>query len=566
MDNIIIVECFSSGKNFIKDIVRRNYNPIVLEEKLKGVTEEFIEEKTKLYNSEYAAIDEDFELIYEQDTFEETLEMVKKFNPILILPGSEEGVVLATKLSNELGLISTPNESLDAMTLKDEMQNALQRAGIRYIKGKTVNSLEEAVKFYKYSGLKEVVVKPLHNSGSVGVTICSNEEELRQAIESTLGFEGFFGEIINEVVIQERIKGEEYIVNTVSHKGVHRVTTIWKYYKKQTKEGNYIYDYMDSVNELDISHAEMVEYAYKVADAIGIKYGPVHGEYMIDEKGPVLIEVNCRPCGGSMDAEFLDKLSGQHETDSILDSYLNPERFNYERMKKYRLQSYGGLKFFIIPKDIFPQSIPMEHIGKQLKSHYKTVPIDLTDGPHLLEKTKDLETAGGVIYLNHEDYHTIQKDLNYLRSVESLAFSQVISDGSDKKTTKEDSYNPDIITDLLTKNTIKGTTLLITDEYIDNPDIVQCKLNNLDEVCDNFENVFLNLDESILNIKDSQTTNLILNIKDKIKVGGIILIPKKTYQYIAGGRNGMEALVKALNLRIEVPPYGINDIIIATRT
>ena len=154
MDNIIIVECLSSGKNFIKDIVRRNYNPIVLEQKNKGATEEFLEERTRLYNSEYDAIDEDFDLIYEQDTFEETLEMVKKLDPILILPGSEDGVVLATKLANELGLICNPIESLDAMTLKDEMQNALQRAGIRYIKGKTVNSLEEAMKFYKYSGLK----------------------------------------------------------------------------------------------------------------------------------------------------------------------------------------------------------------------------------------------------------------------------------------------------------------------------------------------------------------------------------------------------------------------------
>ena len=72
---------------------------------------------------------------------------------------------------------------------------------------------------------------------------------------------------------KKKILGDEYIVNTVSHKGVHRVTTIWKYYKKQTNDGNYIYDYMDSVNELDISNAEMVEYAYKVADAIGIEYG-----------------------------------------------------------------------------------------------------------------------------------------------------------------------------------------------------------------------------------------------------------------------------------------------------
>ena len=69
-----------------------------------------------------------------------------------------------------------------------------------------------------------------------------------------------------------------------------------------------------------------------------------------------------------------------------------------------------------------------------------------------------------------------------------------------------------------------------------------------------------------MNLGDSKISQLILNIKDKIKVNGIILIPKKTYQYIVGGRNGMETLIKGLNLRIEVPPHRINDIIIATRT
>ncbi len=565
MDNIIVVDCVSSGKFFIKDIVRRNYNPIVLELKFDCMTAECKQTKVNMYSAAYEAIDDDFDLIYEQDTFEQTAEMVKKFDPVLILPGSEDGVVLATKLANELGLLANPVESLDAMTLKDEMQNALKRAGIRYIKGETVKSLEEALKFYRNSGLKEVVVKPIRSAASVGVTICSNEDELRRSVQSTLGAEGFFGERIDEVVIQERIRGDEYVVNTVSHNGVHRVTTLWRYYKKQTPEGNYIYDHMDSVNELGISHGELVEYAYNVADAIGVKYGPIHGEYMIDEKGPVLIEVNCRPCGG-MDMDFLDKISGQHETDSVLDSYLNPERFNYERMKKYRLNSYGISKSLTIPADIFAQSIPMEHIGKRLKSHHKTELINLTEESQFLEKTKDIMTEGGTIFLNHEDYYTIQKDLEYLCSVENLAFSQIISDGLDKKTTKDDSSNPNVITDLLANNTIKGTTLLITDEFIDNPQIVQCKLNNLEDVCDDFENVFLNLDESILNIKDSQTTKLILNIKDKIKVDGLIFIPKKTYQYIAGGRNGMEALIKALNLRIEVPPYGINDIIIATRT
>ena len=57
----------------------------------------------------------------------------------------------------------------------------------------------------------------------------------------------------------------------------------------------------------------MVEYAYQVADAIGIQYGPVHGEYMIDEDGSVLIEVNYRPCGANMEADFLNRILGQHE-------------------------------------------------------------------------------------------------------------------------------------------------------------------------------------------------------------------------------------------------------------
>ncbi len=322
MKSIIIVDCISTGKNFIKDIIRRNYKPVILEPKFDSRTPEEVAKRREWYIDEYATIDEEYDLIFEQDTFEETVEMVKKLNPKLILLGNENGVVLATQLANELGLLPNPNEILYAMTLKSEMQNALKRAGIRYIKGKVISSLEEAVEYYRESNLKEVVVKPIRNAGSFGVTICSNEEELCNAVEKTLGVGGLYGEGKYELVIQERIRGDEYIVNTVSHKGVHRLTTIWRYYKKQTSEGNYIYDYMEYVNELEIAQAEMVEYAYKVADAIGIQYCAVHGEYMLDEKGPVLIEVNCRPSGGHIDEEFLDNISGQHETDSVLDSYL----------------------------------------------------------------------------------------------------------------------------------------------------------------------------------------------------------------------------------------------------
>ena len=160
-------------------------------------------------------------------------------------------------------------------------------------------------------------------------------------------------------------------------------------------------------------------------------------------------------------------------------------------MQRCRLHNYGGLKFFIVPSDLFAHSIPMKHIAKRLESHHKTDIANVTDSPIFFEKTNDLQTTGGIIYLNHDDYLTLHEDLTFLRSVEHHAFSQVISTGLDKPTIKKESYNPNSIKKLLTDNTVNGTTLLITDEFIDNPQIVQCKLNKVDEVSGNFEIVLL---------------------------------------------------------------------------
>lgn len=119
---------------------------------------------------------------------------------------------------------------------------------------------------------------------------CQNKEEMINSLEELFTKTNRYGDKNNNLLIQERINGTEYIVNTVSCNGQHRVTLIWKYKKVKTSEGAMIYDTCETVNELNLGEAEMVEYAYDVADALGIQYGPVHGEYMIDEKGPVLIE------------------------------------------------------------------------------------------------------------------------------------------------------------------------------------------------------------------------------------------------------------------------------------
>lgn len=562
MRNVVVVEAGSTGMNFIRDIIQRNLNPVVLDLKDGSSEEESIYKE--VIHSCLESIDEDFELIYEKDTYEETLEMVREYDPLLVVPGSEGGVSTATKLANDLGLLCNPIENLDAMTLKDKMQEKIAEKGLRHIRGRVVKSVEEAIEYYDEEGLSEVVVKPTLSAGSVGVRICLNKEEMINSLNQLLDEVGVYGNKVNEYVVQERIKGEEYFVNTVSCNGDHRVTLMWKYSKVKTAEGGNVYDSIDTVNELGLGEAEIVEYAYDVADALGIRYGAVHGEYMVDEKGPVLIEVNCRPSGGNMDAEYLDRISGQHETDSILDSYLNPENFYYERDRGYKLYAHGSLKLFIVPKDIIPESSPMKYISNKLKSHYKTAQ-GVVDGTNLFVKTQDFETTGGTVYMVHEDGYVLQKDLDFLRSVERFAFNLVLSDESDRRTAVDENETYDDVKSILDKVKAYGSTLLVTDQIFDDVNVLQVSPDKIDDISGDFNCVVVNLNKSIVENKSDMVAYNFLKAIEKVKVGGLIFIPKSTYQYVNNGRISTEALIKVLDLKIELPLHNFKNVIIASK-
>ncbi len=560
MDNILIVECASTGINFIQDIVDRNYNPIVLD--LKAEDNEIAEMYIHHKKADQELITEDFTLIKEQDTYEETLEMVKKFKPILILPGSEKGVYLATKLSNDLNLIGNSFENIDAMTLKNKMQERIAQHGLRSIKGQKISSLEEAIEFYDSQKLNKVIIKPIYSAGSSSVKICLNKDDLINNIEKLFNDFNCFGEANKELLIQEYIEGDEYIVNTVSSNGIHRVTLIWKYHKVKTSDGSVIYDIMETVDKLNLGEAEMIEYAYDVADAIGIKYGPIHGEYIIDENGPVLIEVNCRPCGGTLSLEYLDRISGQHETDSILDAYLKPKLFHEQRKKPYRLFAKGAIKDFIVPYDLVAESTSIHYISEQLESHYKTV-FEEISWPQSFIKTKDLFSSCGLIYLVNEDYYTLQKEIDFLHDIEKNAFNLILSEKTDQKPII---IQYEEINKLVRECYEYGSSLLITDKKLDGINIKQISPFEIKDIHGDYDFVIINIHDSIKKKSGREITKIFLESIKHVKNGGYIAIPELTYRNIPGGRKVVEGLINTLKLRIEVPSYEYKNIIIASKT
>jgi hypothetical protein len=74
----------------------------------------------------------------------------------------------------------------------------------------------------------------------------------------------------------------------------------------------------------------IIPYIRGVLDAMGIKYGPTHGEVMMTSDGPCLVEMNCRAHGG--DGNWVPMVRGLNggysQVCATIDAYMDPLRFH----------------------------------------------------------------------------------------------------------------------------------------------------------------------------------------------------------------------------------------------
>ena len=544
--------------NFVDDLIKRGYNPVVLES-LDDSPELAMMRKLAASKLKFKP-----EVVHEKTDYRETLEMVRTYEPLFIVPGMEVGVRLATRLADDLGLPGNPYSNIAMMTEKGAMQEALERAGMRYIRGRKVKTVEEALEFYEENNLSEAVLKPPVGSCSQGMYFIRNKEELKTTASKILNADNVFGNRLDSVLIQERIRGTEYIVNTMSCNGKHRLNSILRYSKVETDEGRNVYESIEIIKDLEPGQSELVEYALKVADAIGYRYGGIHGEYMVDKKGPVLIEVNCRTMGCSMEAEYLDLIFGQHETDSVLDCFLEPERFAEAEMKPYRPLRYAAIKLIIVPSDIEIEDHPLWIIAKNLRSTYRidaAKPVDTM----AYKKTEDLETAGGLIFMLNKDESVLRSDLSILREIEQKYFGLLLNNGMTRKWfMSADTVGTDY-SDLIRRCRLSGSTLIASDNATDITGTQSVTPGNTDTAQKGFENVILAFMEALTELKESESLKLIFRIMDLVKNGGRVIIPENTYRYLSYGREGAEELLRVKGFHLVSPASETCGIVIGVK-
>lgn len=416
--NIVVIEATSSGINYIHDINELGYNPVCVEV-YQG--EEQKEMMRFLHDFQYGLLGEDFpDIILADESYEKTFEMIKALDPVSIIPGSDLGIVWATKMSYELGLPTNKPEILEKMISKKCMQEALKCANLRHIRSKAISTFEEAKEFASEVGPSKVVIKPSIGRASIGVCICQNDDEIRDAINRDKGVVEHEG--AGEMIIQEYIDGEEYVLDSVSCKGLNRITAGYKNKKIPTEGGAAIYDYLISVDDSDSSFKEIMEYHKKVIPAIGIEYGAIHAEYMVDENGPVLMEVNCRPNGGFQLYSLEDATWGENHAGASLEAYVNPDEFMKKYDKKFNMKNYYARKDLIVPEECFVVKNNIETVFSDLESFNCAVAFG---EDRVYPKTIDLSTAGGIIHLINANKDKLIEDVEAVKKMERFEFEKI---------------------------------------------------------------------------------------------------------------------------------------------
>ena len=201
----------------------------------------------------------------QHDNFQEILNYVRAFNPIAVIAGSEVGVPSADWVGEALGLPSNP--SATSLNRRDKflMAQALEEAGVEGIHTTKVKTIQECEAILDRWNTYPVVLKPLAGAATQGVHFCPDKADALEKFQKIREGLDLFGADANEgVLVQEFVRGTEYIVNTVSHNGRHVITDVWEYSKIPIGSMGNAYNYAKLVREPEERHLQLMDYAVKV--------------------------------------------------------------------------------------------------------------------------------------------------------------------------------------------------------------------------------------------------------------------------------------------------------------
>jgi len=366
--------------------------------------------------------DEGADIVVHTGSVRETCDKLQALNKVIvgIMPGAETGVLLSDQLIDAFGTRGNRLRSSLARRNKYLMAEQIRSKGIRAVEQVIATEWEQIADFlqtHTSNEAFEIIVKPNDSAGSDDVFLCKTTDEVQKAFKKIHGSTNALGLTNSGVLVQEYLRGPEFVIDTISFNGKHKCTAIWEYHKAEANGQFNVYFGMSARAAKPGSPEEaMVKYIFQVLDALEFTNGPGHAEVKWTETGPCLVEVGSRCAGGSGSWVPLAKLAyGYTQVEMAVATFTNPRLiYGIPEYPVELTQNVSNCDLVAYETGVIT-SLPGLVLARNLSSFFKENLYVKKDG--VVVPTVDCFTMPGCIQLAHKDESVVKADFDILHAL-----------------------------------------------------------------------------------------------------------------------------------------------------
>ncbi|MDX6705396.1 MAG: hypothetical protein QOI48_1242 [Solirubrobacteraceae bacterium] len=219
----------------------------------------------------------------------------RRAGPIVaVMSTSDYFVGRAADVARRLGLASPDPDAIERCRDKTRQRGILAAAGVPSPEFRSATSMPDALVMARQLGYP-VVCKPAVGSGSVGVRLCADPDELGEHVQRLLGsaVTERGAAVKREVLLEQFVAGDEYSIEIVGE----RIQAVVR--KRLGAQPHFVevgHDYPAQLPER--AAQQLTRAACDAVRALALADGPTHVEARMGSAGVRIIEVNPRLAGG----------------------------------------------------------------------------------------------------------------------------------------------------------------------------------------------------------------------------------------------------------------------------
>lgn len=286
-------------------------------------------------------------------------------------------------VGEKLGLNTISYETAIRATDKARMREQLSKFNVPipfFTSVRTYEEFEVAVNSFP----RDLIIKPADSSGSRGVHLLHDRNELEKAYEYSKNFSR-----TGEIVVEEYMKGPEVSVETITINGTTHVIAITD---KLTSGAPYFVEMGHSIQSLlphDVKK-NIEEVTKEAISAIGIDNSPAHTEIIITNQGAKVVEIGARLGGDNITTSLVPLATGVDMVRACIDLAIGNEP---DLSQKFNRGS--AIRYFDLKEGILSRIVGIEKVSNSVGIY--EISISKSSGAKINKIKSSVDRIGYVI-------------------------------------------------------------------------------------------------------------------------------------------------------------------------